>query len=374
MITVNGEQRKIGLALSGGGFRASIFHMGVIRRLSELELLDKIDVISTVSGGSIVGAYYVLNKDKWDNIKEIEAGFETGLKADLRGRGLTMSWAYHPLRFVKTLSSTYSRTNIMAEEYAKYFFGEKKLGELPNTPKLIINATSLNTGKIWKFQKELVGDDKFGFSPAPNFPIKNAVAASSAVPGVFAPLILNKRDLKEMKINPSYKNVNSVNLCDGGVRDNLGLTSVFDEKCDYILCSDASQQLEDTISPSKYAVSVLLRSYNITMNAVKNLEIQLFSQEANKVNKFRQIAFVNLVDHTDNGLPKTLVDQVVKIRTDLDNFSDDEIYTLIYHGYTLLDYRIKKYASDLLQGDIPPLKTEEFSKDQIKRLKNSLSN
>ena len=56
MIEIDGKKNKVGLALSGGGFRASIFHMGVLRRLHELEILPKIDVISTVSGGSILGA------------------------------------------------------------------------------------------------------------------------------------------------------------------------------------------------------------------------------------------------------------------------------------------------------------------------------
>jgi predicted acylesterase/phospholipase RssA len=50
---------RIGLALSGGGFRASIFHLGVIRRLEELGIMGDIDVVSTVSGGSIIGAYYL---------------------------------------------------------------------------------------------------------------------------------------------------------------------------------------------------------------------------------------------------------------------------------------------------------------------------
>ena len=58
------KTQKIGLALSGGGYRAAAFHLGVLKKLKELNILDKIDIISTVSGGSIIGAYYLLNKDK----------------------------------------------------------------------------------------------------------------------------------------------------------------------------------------------------------------------------------------------------------------------------------------------------------------------
>ena len=50
---------RIGLALSGGGFRAAIFHLGVIRRLEELGIMKDVDVISSVSVGSIIAAYYV---------------------------------------------------------------------------------------------------------------------------------------------------------------------------------------------------------------------------------------------------------------------------------------------------------------------------
>jgi NTE family protein len=58
------KKKKIGLALSGGGYRAAAFHLGTIKCLERLKLLDKVDVISTISGGSIAGAYYLLNKKK----------------------------------------------------------------------------------------------------------------------------------------------------------------------------------------------------------------------------------------------------------------------------------------------------------------------
>ena len=60
---------RIALALSGGGFRASIFHLGVLKRLAELGWLQRVDVLSTVSGGSIIGAFVVMRWRQW-----IEAG------------------------------------------------------------------------------------------------------------------------------------------------------------------------------------------------------------------------------------------------------------------------------------------------------------
>lgn len=65
------NDKKIGLSLSGGGYRATIYHLGTLRKLKEMNLLDKVDVISTISGGSITGAYYGL---KGDNFDEFDKG------------------------------------------------------------------------------------------------------------------------------------------------------------------------------------------------------------------------------------------------------------------------------------------------------------
>ena len=70
-------KKRLGLALSGGGYRAAAFHLGVLRKLNSLKILDKIDVISTISGGSIIGVYYVLNKN---NFESFEASFKLNLQ------------------------------------------------------------------------------------------------------------------------------------------------------------------------------------------------------------------------------------------------------------------------------------------------------
>ena len=60
-VQINGEPKRLGLALSGGGFRAAAFHLGTFLKLRELGLLDKVDVISCVSGGSIAGGFLAAN-------------------------------------------------------------------------------------------------------------------------------------------------------------------------------------------------------------------------------------------------------------------------------------------------------------------------
>ena len=77
MIENKEKKVRLGLALSGGGYRAAAFHLGVFRKLNQLNILEKIDVISCISGGSIAGAYYVMNKD---NFEEFEKSFTANLQ------------------------------------------------------------------------------------------------------------------------------------------------------------------------------------------------------------------------------------------------------------------------------------------------------
>ena len=67
---MNTTRKKIGLALSGGGYRAAAYHIGTLRALHRLGILDKVDVISSVSGGSITAAYYALNKDNYEDFEK----------------------------------------------------------------------------------------------------------------------------------------------------------------------------------------------------------------------------------------------------------------------------------------------------------------
>jgi len=84
------NERKIGLSLSGGGYRATIYHLGTLRKLKEMELLDKVDVISTISGGSITGAYYGLKGNDFE-------AFDKGLVQIVRKsiiRGIYFSFRF----------------------------------------------------------------------------------------------------------------------------------------------------------------------------------------------------------------------------------------------------------------------------------------
>ena len=142
---------RIGLALSGGGFRASIFHLGVIRRLEELGIMKHVHTISAVSGGSIIAAYYVIEMEKrlrqrrkelekdpnrLDKVrlqifKKIAGCFFKALDHNLRSRAMVFGPLYHPILFIKRWWPSFSRSDIMQKEYDKWFYHDETLDHLP---------------------------------------------------------------------------------------------------------------------------------------------------------------------------------------------------------------------------------------------------
>ena len=181
------HESKIGLALSGGGFRASIFHLGVIRRLEELGIMKKVSVISSVSGGSIIAAYYVIemeerlrlrrdevlksdkqmDKVRLELFEEITKDFFYTLDHNLRTRALIFSPFYHPVGWIKCLFPGYSRSDLIQAEYDKWLYRNNTLDQFPagwkgkakdsridfGGPKLVLNTTSLMSGERVGFSR-----------------------------------------------------------------------------------------------------------------------------------------------------------------------------------------------------------------------------
>ena len=345
---MSASRTRLGLALSGGGFRASLFHIGVLALLAERDILRSVEVISTVSGGSIIGALYYLHVKKLleerpdkqivaDNyvkiVKRIEGDFLQGVQKNLRLRALG-----NLTKNLKMLvEQKYSRSDRMAELYDEAFYDgiASELGKGPrialpdlrivpngqvgefhpsrlNTrrrakvPILILNATTLNTGHNWQFTA--VGMGEWSLEDTGEFdadlhlkwltydqpkaekyrrvPLSVAVAASACVPGVFQPLPLTKL----------YNNL-TPRLVDGGVQDNQGLSSILYENCTDVIVSDASGQMEDKGNPSGILPFVVLRSNSIFQNRVRDLGFGLLKC---KVPENKRMIF-----HLKDGLQPT---------------------------------------------------------------------
>ncbi len=307
---------KIGLALSGGGFRASLFHIGVLAKLAELDLLRHVEVISSVSGGSIIGAFYYLelkkllesgktgHDDYIQLVRDVERKFLEGVQKNVR-----MRIAASPKSgFKMALQSGYSRSDVIAELYQEHFYDQTAAeGKEParlmsdlivhpaefrgapddftpkydnwrlgaKVPMLVLNATTMNTGHNWQFTATWMGESPQAISeaidaipryrrmyykkeapkPYDEIPIGRVVGASACVPALFEPIVLRN-------LYPDR----TVRLVDGGVHDNQGLSSLLEQNCRVILVSDSSGQFREQASPGG-SVSDSLGNSNAVLQA-----------------------------------------------------------------------------------------------------------
>ena len=144
---------KIGIALSGGGFRASVFHIGVFKTLAKNGYMNKIKYISTVSGGSFTIALILkLNNNQWPNDEEYLEKILPELKMYFTKLGLGQK-AICRLFIPKHWSKLFSRANIIAYSLKKDWSIINNLSDLPISPMWEINATTNETGKNWSFSK-----------------------------------------------------------------------------------------------------------------------------------------------------------------------------------------------------------------------------
>jgi predicted acylesterase/phospholipase RssA/MinD-like ATPase involved in chromosome partitioning or flagellar assembly len=312
---------KVGLALSGGGFRASLFHIGVLARMAELDMLRYVEVLSCVSGGSIVGAHYYLEvrrllqekpdsaitrEDYIEVVRRLEREFLAATQKNLRLR-LFAAW-FANLRTL--LQPGYTRTTHLGWLFEKHIYsrvrdghsnGRRWLNDLQIKPQggspgfnpkvdnwaraakapiLLLNATTLNTGHNWQFAVSWMGEPPLGASSpvdrndilrrmyyweAPlahrRVALGQAVAASACVPSLFDPV--------EFKgLYPDR----SIRLIDGGTHDNQGIVGLLEQECAVMLVSDASGQTSSENQPSEEILSVGFRTSNILMARVREAE------------------------------------------------------------------------------------------------------
>ncbi len=387
---INGK--KIGLALSGGGYRAAAFHLGTLKKLNELNLLDKVDVISTVSGGSITGAAFSLHTG---NFIDFENKFKQTLQKSVIARIIFSRrmmliylctilvfgsvfyalYKHSPLLIVISLAflfilvillicfqfKFFPLSRINERIYDQLFFHKKKLSDLSFSPILVINATNLETTTLFTFSKNHMGDSTYSyktnlqnkdpFEPG-NFPVAKAVAASTCVPYVFSPVKISKQFYKDLR---DYHQI-TPNLIDGGIYDNQGIHKITQVKsrtyCDIIITSDAGN-----IMPFQKrfynTIGTLIRTSDVLMRRIKSLQF-IQNIYLNKVDQQREIAYFSLgwnIENCFSGFSRNIQEGNViagvinahKIPSELltsNNFTDLIIFIKKRIDYSTIETRI----------------------------------
>nr|MBA3242005.1 patatin-like phospholipase family protein [Acidobacteriota bacterium] len=370
---------KVGLALSGGGFRSSLFHIGVLARLAELDMLRRVEVLSCVSGGSIVGAHYYLEvrkllgekpdaeigkEDYVEIVNRVEREFLAGVQTNIRTNVLTDSRAVR-----RMLHRDYSRTTRLGELYEEEIYSrvadevgaargadgkvrERYMHELTirpllndngkdknkvrkvwedfkprnhnwrreaKAPILILNAATLNTGHNWQFTSTYMGESpatihaevdsvyrlrRKYYTEAPDTQaapqrvrLGTAVAASSCVPVLFEPVVLD--DIYEARDGGGVGKKISVKLVDGGVCDNQGVAGLLEQDCTVLLVSDGSGHLGALDRPSSKSLSVGMRANGVLQARIRGTQYRELDARLS-ASMLNGLMFVHLKKGLDN--------------------------------------------------------------------------
>jgi len=187
------DDMVLALAFSGGGTRAAAFAYGVLEELRDTEviidgqttrLIDEVDFVTGVSGGSFTATYFALHGERI--FEDFERRF---LKRDIE-KELVLSLVLSPRNWFRLLSRHYNRSDLAADFYDREIFDGATFGDIQDRggAKVVINATDLSTGNPFHFVQ-----DQFDFicSDLTGFPVARAVAASAGLPPYFPPLVLD---------------------------------------------------------------------------------------------------------------------------------------------------------------------------------------
>jgi predicted acylesterase/phospholipase RssA len=342
---------KIGLALSGGGFRATLYHLGLVRFLRDAGILPQVTHITAVSGGSIFAAHLGLNWDRYNGSPSEFAAAAAELLAfvrlDVRNRIVRrypLGFALRgPRRLAGLSNRRLSRAGLLEYHYERYLYGDTSLFQLPQQPSLHLLATNLSEGRLcsfnrnglWMIRREAGHGFRIDQVPISLATVPMAVAASSAFPGFFPPFELTRAD-----VGGRSGEFDRQAYTDGGVFDNLGIrmfhflarASNEEKLWDGVLVSDVGRPFQiQTNLRAGGLVRTAMRASDILMDRVGQLENETFKDTPGFV--FARITDSVDPHHDPTALHLEIQRQLPSIRTDLDRFSDLEISSLVRHGY-----------------------------------------
>lgn len=355
----------IGLALSGGGSRAIAFHLGCLRALNDLDLLNKIKVISTISGGSVIGAYYAYTPEKSfeefenDIISILKTGFEEALIIELlKPNHLLASLESIFLNFVLGLSSRQyrSRTDVFKSVIEKRLFSSLALNSTRrDNVDIVIGACELRTGSAFRFGNQFSGNWRLG-NVLNDIDVATAVTASAAYP-IFLPSLDRRWNFKKNDRENSVR----VLLTDGGVYDNLGLQALEPNRnpefslhtfsCDYlIVCNAGHGQESGELLPLSYFKRVSKSFSTIHRRVQDSAMHNLHHLKTTGLIKGFVMPYLGQVDERLPWRPGDFVlrDDVISYPTNFSRMTDENISKLSNRGEQLTKILVSHYLPEIL--------------------------
>lgn len=347
-------RRGIALCLSGGGYRAMLFHLGALRRLNEVGLLSNVTTISSVSGGSIMSGLLADRIPQWPAPGTVLSDWDATVAEP--ARRFTRRNIRTPALVKSLMPWTWlqrsTAVRALARAYEKHLT-KQRLAAIPERPDYVFCATDLGFGANWEFRRHRMGDYLAGYmKPPPTWAVAHAVAASSCFPPVFNPLPLDRSITTALRGGsaPSTQRdavLRDLRLTDGGVYDNLGLEPVWKDHA-LVLSSDGGSPFP--FSDDRGLLSRLQRYVAVQGNqsgSVRKRWLIASFLEGRMDGTYWGIATdVKHYAKTAEGYTGALAEELIaRIRTDLDAFSDGEQAVLENHGYLVCAAALDRHLS-----------------------------
>ena len=366
----------IGICVSGGGYRATLFHAGSFLRMNELGYLGRARRIASVSGGSITTGILAMNWDKidWgaDGIASHEAMTEHLIRPVLAAVSRTIDVGVGLRRLVPGLSAG----NALANSYDRNIFDGLKLGEITDKVHFCFCATNLQTGGLVRFTRTYAADWQALMSTVRTIRLADAVAASSAFPPVLSPVRLSLGD-EDVTVpdgarvdDPAYRR--ELVLVDGGVYDNLGLETIW-RRCGVILCANAGGNLAPDPGSFRFShmTRVVYAMLEVTVNWRERMLVHLLQNRLSDERTERVGALwtngtaPSAYRGTADGFPDSWtgakpsdaeIEVARTLPTRLKSFSRAEERAAILAGYAHADAAIRRYFdTDAAPPAAPPV-------------------
>ncbi|WP_462417274.1 patatin-like phospholipase family protein [Kytococcus sp. Marseille-QA3725] len=397
-----GPRRGTALCLSGGGFRAALFHLGALRRLNELGMLGQLRTVSAVSGGSIAAMLLAAPRLGWPDADALSQSIDS---ADLvepdpsappLPRGDTVpgglfsaprvtGFEEYVAEPVRRLTSRNLRTRAMVSGFgpkvrrspdtSSRMLADQLVGQVDwwatdlrdahrtSGPAVVVEATELAHGVNWTFAdprahapRGRVGDYRLGYGEPPaGLRLADVVAASSAYPPYFAPFDIDASTLDltggrvgQVDAAARPRISRTVQLLDGGIYDNLALEPVWRDHAS-VLVSDGG-----AVFRARSARTPLGRILHVISIAAGGGEVTRLRWLHSAFNwGVLEGASWAMDSRVPQSYPVEVAAQINQIRTDMDAFSDEEQKIIERHGYGVADSAIRRYAPQLIMRDAP---------------------
>jgi NTE family protein len=359
------EEKNLGLGLSGGGYRATLFNLGALIRLNELGLMGKIKRITSVSGGSITNGYLAM---RWKDLQFNDDGVIEGFKENI----VDPLWNFCSKSLDAgaiiwgTLDPFHRVSEKIARAYNDRLFKHFKMASIPfrkGIPQFLFYGANLQTGASVRMMQNMLYDWKIGAVEIDSWELATVVGISSAFPPFLSPVILKPDPGKWIKGKyatcfDDIKYKEKIYLTDGGVYDNMGMESLWkkfanelvndnhkfkallQDDIDSVLISDAGAPLEYQKKPGKNWFSLTKRALDIVTDQARAVRKRWLIDKF--IRKELSGTYWGITTKIDNyDLPDALVrdNEVTRglreIKTRLARFSDADKGKLINWGYAL---------------------------------------